>query len=172
MIRDRLPRVSPKARWSAAPGTYALFLELARPARIRIGRLGTFFFPSGHYIYVGSALGPGGLRARLERHLRRRKKLHWHIDYLLARAKTIAVRQEPSGERLECVWARNYVKHPGVTIIVPGFGASDCSCPTHLFHCVSTPWESQGLVEQALDCVGSDYLPRSGYALQRSPSPL
>ncbi len=40
----------------------------------------------GVYVYVGSAWGPGGLRARIYRHLGLvgRKRLHWHIDRLLA----------------------------------------------------------------------------------------
>jgi Uri superfamily endonuclease len=131
---DRLLRVSPTARWSNAPGTYALFLRLARPARIRIGRLGTFLFPAGRYTYVGSALGPGGLRARLDRHFRHQKKLHWHIDYLLECARIASVRVDASGERLECAWARHYLARPDARDVVPGFGASDCRCATHLIY--------------------------------------
>jgi Uri superfamily endonuclease len=51
-------------------GTYALLLKLDKQERITVGRLGTFGFPAGYYLYVGSALGPGGLRARLARHRR------------------------------------------------------------------------------------------------------
>jgi len=36
----------------------------------------------GYYIYIGSAFGPGGVRARMLRHLRADKPKHWHIDYL------------------------------------------------------------------------------------------
>jgi Uri superfamily endonuclease len=54
----------------AEPGTYALLLKLDKQERITIGKLGTFDFPAGYYLYVGSALGPGGLRARLARHRR------------------------------------------------------------------------------------------------------
>ncbi|HOU25076.1 MAG TPA: GIY-YIG nuclease family protein [Anaerolineae bacterium] len=159
-------------QWPATPGTYALVLELPRSARVRIGRLGTFRFPAGCYIYVGSALGPGGLRARLERHCRRRKKMHWHIDYLLARARIAAVRHDASGERLECAWARNYEKCPGVSIIVPGFGASDCSCRSHLFYRGSSPLETRGPIGQALDCADPDHLSRPGDALQHQSTPL
>lgn len=38
--------------------------------------------PRASYLYVGSAGGPGGLAARISRHLRRDKKPFWHIDYL------------------------------------------------------------------------------------------
>lgn len=54
----------------AEPGTYALLLKLDKQERITVGKLGTFDLPAGYYLYVGSALGPGGLRARLTRHRR------------------------------------------------------------------------------------------------------
>ncbi len=54
----------------AEPGTYALLLKLDRWERITVGKLGTFDFPAGYYLYVGSALGPGGLQARLAHHQR------------------------------------------------------------------------------------------------------
>jgi Uri superfamily endonuclease len=115
-------------------GTYALFLHLEHDTPIVVGRLGTFHFPAGYYIYVGSALGGGGLSARLARHYRQQKKLHWHIDYLLAHARIVGVRTDASGERLECVWARKWLDTPGVQVIAPGFGASDCGCPAHLIY--------------------------------------
>ena len=34
----------------------------------------------GTHVYVGSARGPGGLRARISRHLRREKKERWHVN--------------------------------------------------------------------------------------------
>jgi len=69
----------------AIPGTYALILHLSKKLeRIEIGKLGRFAFDAGFYVYVGSAFGPGGLKARLQRHLRTDKPLHWHIDLLSA----------------------------------------------------------------------------------------
>jgi len=47
------------------PGTYALILSCASNARIQVGRLGTMRLQRGYYVYLGSALGPGGLRARI-----------------------------------------------------------------------------------------------------------
>ena len=35
---------------------------------------------TGIYAYVGSSMGSGGIKARVVRHLRRRKKVYWHID--------------------------------------------------------------------------------------------
>ncbi len=65
------------------PGIYFLLIKLAISKEIVIGKLGSMQFRKGYYIYVGSAMGNGGLRARVGRHLSGQKKMHWHIDYLL-----------------------------------------------------------------------------------------
>ena len=52
------------------PGTYALILRASTAQTIQIGRLGDLVMQPGYYIYVGSAFGPGGLAARVGRHLR------------------------------------------------------------------------------------------------------
>ena len=65
-------------------GLYVAVFHLPRPARIRVGRLGTFDFPAGRYYYVGTA--QRNRDARLGRHARKSKPLRWHIDYLSARA--------------------------------------------------------------------------------------
>ncbi|MBC7262431.1 MAG: GIY-YIG nuclease family protein [Chloroflexi bacterium] len=115
-------------------GTYALILKLEKETRIRIGRLGTFSFPPGYYVYVGSALGSGGLQARLARHQRSDKKLHWHIDYLLAHARIVGIQVDHSGKQLECRWAQLLLSEPWAQVVAPRFGASDCRCPTHLIY--------------------------------------
>jgi Uri superfamily endonuclease len=115
-------------------GTYALVVALDRSQNITIGRRGGFRFPAGFYIYVGSALGPGGLSARIRRHLSAEKRQHWHIDFLLrsTRARVIEVWTLASAARLECEWARAVMQWPGARIVVPRFGASDCRCRSHL----------------------------------------
>ena len=50
------------------PGTYALILSCSTDFGIQIGRLGTMRLQPGYYVYLGSALGPGGLRARIAHH--------------------------------------------------------------------------------------------------------
>jgi hypothetical protein len=52
----------------AEPGTYALLLTATAPLEVVVGRLGACRLPAGHYVYVGSAHGPGGLAARLTHH--------------------------------------------------------------------------------------------------------
>jgi len=76
-------------------GTYALVVALDRSQHITIGRRGGFHFPAGFYIYIGSALGPGGLSARIGRHLLAEKRLHWHIDLknFLSLAETLKLCQ-------------------------------------------------------------------------------
>ena len=123
----------------SSKGTYVLVLRLEGSEEITIGKLGTFTFPSGYYLYVGSALGPGGLEARLARHRRRGKKLRWHIDYLLERARLVEVWGVASTDRLECLWAQAARQLPGAEIPVPGFGSSDCRCPSHLIYLARKP---------------------------------
>ena len=89
-----------------ASGTYLLLARLDSAHELVIGRLGSFALPAGWYAYAGSALGPGGLAARLARHRHADKRLHWHIDYLLASAVLKASWQITSSIRLECAWAR------------------------------------------------------------------
>ena len=120
-------------------GAYALVLHLERKEEITVGKLGTFAFPAGYYLYAGSALGRGGLEARLARHRRRAKKLRWHIDYLLEHARLVEVWSTASTDRLECLWAQAALELPGGEIPVPGFGSSDCRCPSHLIYLVRKP---------------------------------
>ena len=112
-------------------GSYALIIRLNRAKRLTVGRLGEFYFPAGHYIYLGSALN--GLESRVRRHLRRDKKLHWHIDYLTAVAGVCQVWWVGDGVHRECLWAQEVLER-GATAIAPGFGSSDCRCPTHLLY--------------------------------------
>jgi Uri superfamily endonuclease len=138
----------------APRGTYALLIHLGHDTTIAIGRLGSFHFPVGYYVYVGSALGSGGLEARLARHRRQCKTLHWHIDYLLAQARIVDVKVSETEERLECSWARALLERPEARVIAPGMGSSDCTCPSHLVYLGSEDrlrwdWQSIGPGTQA-----------------------
>lgn len=144
----------------ALPGSYALHLRLPATCSIRVGKFGIVDFPSGDYLYLGSALGPGGLRARLGRHLMGNGKPRWHIDALRAASLAIGawwaafppqVLSTLLAERLECRWSLALAEMEGAFLPVPGFGASDCSsgCPAHL---VAFPTEMVALKER-LECV-------------------
>jgi len=121
------------------PGSYVLILRLPRPVAITVGRLGCFQFLAGWYAYAGSARGPGGLAARVARHLREPKLLRWHVDYLRAHAQPVEVWYVEGHRRRECAWAAALSTLPGASILVPRFGASDCHCPAHLTHFAAPP---------------------------------
>lgn len=113
-------------------GTYVLVLGCGKACAVEVGRLGPLHTTPGYYLYVGSAFGPGGLAARVRRHVRVGKRLHWHVDYLRAET-TLEVVWFVKALRLEHRWAAALAASPRLQP-VPGFGASDCRCPTHLFH--------------------------------------
>jgi len=100
---------------------------------VRVGALGTIAFRQGWHVYVGSALGSGGL-ARLERHIslskNRDRRPKWHVDYLLTDF-SFCLRYAVCGlttDRLECRLAAALGEDH-----IPGFGCSDCDCSSHLF---------------------------------------
>lgn len=111
-------------------GIYCLVIKLNPGCNIEIGRLGTFPFVSGFYVYVGSA--QNNLTHRIERHLRKEKKTHWHIDYLLQYGNVVSILRYPGKKREECVLSRKLQKAEGAMTPVKGFGSSDCSCISHL----------------------------------------
>jgi Uri superfamily endonuclease len=105
------------------PGTYALVLRFSKRLEIVVGRLGVLETQAGYYMYVGSALGPGGLAARVGRHCRREKTLRWHIDYLRAAADLEEVWYATGKSHLECRWASTLLTLPGASVPLTGFGA-------------------------------------------------
>ena len=123
---------------SATRGSYALFLQLPEAICLAVGRLGTFNFHAGVYVYLGSANGPGGLRARLAHHARIAAHPHWHLDYFRPYARITGGLVEegtwPGALPLECAWSQQLLRLPGVRPAAPGFGSADCrsGCPAHL----------------------------------------
>lgn len=115
------------------PGTYVLVCYARKAKLVRAGRMGRLAVGRGYYFYVGSALGPGGLRARLAHHMRPALKPHWHIDYL----RTVAALRQIwfcyGEERREHFWASVLHNVPGGAVPFPGFGSSDCGCESHLY---------------------------------------
>ena len=115
----------------AVPGAYVLAVELAAPTRLRIARLGNPVLPAGLFTYVGNAYGPGGIRARVRRHLCAVKVFRWHIDHLTAVGRPLGAWPWPEGH--ECDLLDRLIDMPGTHIPVPRFGSSDCAaCPAHL----------------------------------------
>ena len=120
-------------------GSYLFIVKLEKRQLIEIGRLGKFMFQKGFYIYVGSAMS--NLRARIKRHGQKRKKMHWHIDYLTQCTNESLSLPIRSSQRHECEIAQalSSIMKGGP----PGFGSSDCRCFTHLFFSEKTPLEME-----------------------------
>jgi Uri superfamily endonuclease len=127
--------ITPKL-FKAVPlkGTYCLCIKNKKEKKLNIGALGTLDFPTGYYIYIGSALH--SLIPRLDRHLKTSEGnhhvTHWHIDYFL-KEKDVQIQSIfiiEKKDRLECKIAAKVSKHGEP---VPHFGCSDCKCSSHLF---------------------------------------
>lgn len=115
------------------PGSYILLLRPRRPGFwVQVGRLGSLALKDGYYAYVGSALGPGGLRARVGHHRRGPRRLVWHIDHLRRHVRFQEVWFAYSDTRREHSWADTLLRMTGSSVPLSGFGASDCHCVSHL----------------------------------------
>jgi Uri superfamily endonuclease len=112
-------------------GAYALVIRLRSAFRGDVGALGSVALPAGAYAYLGSANGLGGIAARVGRHLRKEKPLHWHVDRLTAAGTVSEVATWPGGT--ECALVAALEASARVSIPVGGFGSSDCrTCRAHL----------------------------------------
>ena len=113
----------------ATAGAYALYFTIEAPRRLAVRSLGNPLLTAGAYAYCGNAHGPGGLRARVMRHLAPDKRQHWHVDHLAAgECRAVAIRPGSS----ECGLVDGFLA-AGASVPIPGFGSSDCRrCPAHL----------------------------------------
>jgi sugar fermentation stimulation protein A len=150
-----------------------LLLRLKAARRLKVGRLGVLRLRPGWYTYVGSA--QRNLLARLRRHARRRKALHWHIDRLTQVATVVGAWLVPAPKCGECRLAAALARGGEV---VAGFGASDCRCRGHLIRFVrrSEVEEAVGSAarkgERSKEIAGESAVPCSPYAflLLRRPA--
>lgn len=121
------------------PGTYILVLKSSRTCSLQIGRCGKLSVEPGWYLYVGSAFGPGGARARVGRHLKKANTQRWHIDYLLAVMDVHEVWLSYDKRRHEASWGHALLTMSAIKIPLPGFGASDSHLQSHLVYCQRQP---------------------------------
>lgn len=132
-------------------GCYCLIIDLDNSAKIKIGKLGKIDFKKGTYVYVGSAMNY--LEARINRHLSSDKKLHWHIDYLLKKAKVSDVIYNKSTKKVECELSQHInLKASGIE----DFGCSDCGCNSHLYYFKNRN-EAIECVKDAYDSIAMEY---------------
>ncbi len=104
-------------------GAYLLVVELE-------GSLERWSLGPGLYAYVGSAWGPGGLLARVRRHLTKSfKRPKWHIDYLTSAGRPLVAFLFPGLTEDELYEAVSEVLEPAAK----GFGSTDTKHYTHLF---------------------------------------
>ena len=121
-------------------GIYVLALELPDPIVVELGGIRHRLDP-GHYLYVGSA--QRALDARIARHRRRRKRLHWHIDHILAAGRLQeAFPIRLAGKRWECRTVDLLVRRGGS--VIAGIGAGDCRCAGHLLR-----WNGDPRIDRA-----------------------
>ncbi|WP_455202658.1 GIY-YIG nuclease family protein, partial [Kaarinaea lacus] len=114
-------------------GTYALIFQANTAFVCNVGKHHNFEGKVGRYIYVGSAFGPGGVRARIIHHLKTSSKPHWHLDYIRPYIQPVAVCFCYSSKRQEHQWAAVVGKIAGAQTPMHNFGSTDCTCPSHLF---------------------------------------
>lgn len=120
---------------------------------------------SGTYAYVGSAFGPGGVRARVDRHWQGGKARHWHIDYLRPQADLRQVWYTYDTVRRECTWAEVLQAFPHASIPLNGFGASDCDCAAHLIFFPEPP--SLAMFRRRLKKAAPSHAPVRQHTLDR-----
>jgi Uri superfamily endonuclease len=127
-------------------GTYGLVLELARDIELEVGSLGKVRLPSGIYVYAGSA--KVALLHRLERHARREKRVHWHIDRLTVLPSCCVLGAYVFGEGgpSECRLVELISKVEGAKVLPPGFGSSDHRCGGHLVHLPGGDMALEGMI--------------------------
>ena len=142
-------------------GVYVMVMHLDHDLDLEIGSKGMMHFKKGYYMYVGSA--KANLTKRIERHKRKRKNMHWHLDYFRGHCEMIAgVPICTSGLPLES-WSLTHEPYPSMPSMpdpdievsvecaladavgaiaeweVPKFGSSDCYCTSHLFGMMENP---------------------------------
>lgn len=117
-------------------GLYQLYIVLNKPIKITLTKFGEILIPKGVYIYTGRA--KKNLLQRINRHLKKKeKKIHWHIDHLLASKEVRIVRIKiiRGKKQSECQINLQTQKNIKGKIIIEGFGSSDCNkCKSHLLY--------------------------------------
>jgi Uri superfamily endonuclease len=115
--------------------TYRLFLRIPEEQTITVGKLGTFLFTKGVYIYVGSA--KKNIINRLERHIKKEKTNRWHIDYV--RQYSDLLFYETFINKKECDLVLETIRTFNGICPFRKLGSSDCLCFSHLIYCPDFP---------------------------------
>lgn len=115
-------------------GIYILELKVQSSIKFSHQRLGSLVLKKGFYYYVGSA--QKHLIKRINRHLLKEKKLHWHIDYLTTNNKVTLGNTfiiPNLSKSYECKINKQLSSEFGFEYPIKNFGSSDCNdCVSHL----------------------------------------
>ena len=126
------------------PGAYAMAIEFADTVAVTLSGRPPITLSAGRYLYCGSAKGPGGLKARLSRHMRHGKSVRWHVDQLTEQGLVVGSWVFPGGDECELVQMCWYLPMP-----IAGVGSSDCAtCRSHLLiwpNGRALPWLGAGV---------------------------
>ena len=116
-------------------GVYILEIRLDKKIKLKHPKFLNFQLKTGFYYYVGSA--QKNLSSRIQRHIRKSKKLHWHIDYLTSANETSVTKifiLSDADKKFETIIAENLTLQK-YKIPLPGFGSSDDKKnQSHLFY--------------------------------------
>jgi len=126
-------------------GIYILEIHAEYDFTLSTKAFGKVELPKGYYYYVGSA--QKNLRNRIQRHLKKEKNIHWHIDFLTSAQETRITKIcilpfAPKSE--ECATVQRLLTFKFAHYIIEGFGSSDCHiCKSHLLYSPKKITQSQ-----------------------------
>lgn len=109
-------------------GTFGLLLEVASDRTLEVGSLGDVRFPQGVYAYAGQA--KRGFARRVDRLEEAESRARRHVDRVVDEAAHREV-VPFAGTVGACELATHMARTPG-SLPVIGFGATGCTCLTHL----------------------------------------
>jgi sugar fermentation stimulation protein A len=117
-------------------GIYILELSSKIPFRVSHPKFLEYRFNAGFYYYVGSS--QRSIQKRVLRHLRKRKNIHWHIDYLTSLNNIYIDRifiLPKMGKQIESKLAVQMENYFNLDTSIIGFGNTDDKLSkTHLFY--------------------------------------
>jgi Uri superfamily endonuclease len=125
-------KVKNKERFPSSNRVYILLIRVKNNENILVGKLGDIDFKKGLYVYIGSA--QNNLEVRIKRHLRKNKRIFWHVDYLLSHQCTEVLEVWIANGIKECEVAKKLCEEVSLFKGIRNFGSSDCRCLSHLFY--------------------------------------
>ena len=137
-------------------GVYILEIFIEYGFTLKTKTFGKVRLEKGYYYYIGSA--QKNLRSRIQRHLKKEKTIHWHID-LITTAEEAKITKicilpfAPKNE--ECETVQKMLRLKLAVNSIPNFGNSDCKiCVTHLLYSPKRISQSHfSLLYQSIVCL-------------------